>query len=286
MRREQHQTDGHSLTSPRRPTGGPARAGVYVGEIGRALRHRVHQPLLAQPERAAGPVLSLSAEFTEADPIFSDSQRRDLVRELHERAVKRDPGLWQSRLVLALSHAEREGMPEAVREVKRLVDEFPRVPAVLSELARLYAELRWNPRGPWLIEVAGRSIGGLCSKTLRFGLGGASLEELILKQALGLGFEPAAPPFASGVLMIPIPRGGILRAVHGEAAARRVPLVEGVEITARLHYPLVPLPEGDSYLGFAFARGGTAAEVEAALRAAHACLRFEIASEVGLQPVS
>lgn len=150
----------------------------------------------------------------------------------------------------------------------------------------VHAELRWNERGPWLIEVAGRSIGGLCSKTLRFGTGGAPLEELILRQALGLGFEEAAglQPFASGVLMIPIPRGGILRGVHGREQALAVPLVEGLEITARLHYPIVPLPEGDSYLGFVFARGDTPAAVEAALRAAHACLRFEIVQDVGLQP--
>jgi hypothetical protein len=38
----------------------------------------------------------------------------------------------------------------------------------------------------------------------------------------------------------------------------------------------VPLPEGESYLGFIFARGDTPAEVESALRAAHACLRFDV----------
>ena len=39
-------------------------------------------------------------------------------------------------------------------------------------------------------------------------------------------------------------------------------------ITAHLREELVPLPEGASYLGFAFARGETPAEVEAALREA------------------
>ena len=76
--------------------------------------------------------------------------------------------------------------------------------------------------------------------------------------------------------MIPIPSAGLLRAVDGVEAAAAVPLVASVEITARLHYPLTPLPEGDSYLGFIFARGETPAEVEAALRAAHGCLRFTI----------
>jgi biotin carboxylase len=148
----------------------------------------------------------------------------------------------------------------------------------------IHAELRVNARGAWLIELASRSIGGLCSKTLRFGVdGGASLEELILRQALGLGPPPASDASrASGVMMIPIPRGGVLRGVSGEADALRVPLIEGLEITARLHQQLLPLPEGDSYLGFLFARGERPADVEAALRAAHARLRFEIVSELAL----
>ena len=150
----------------------------------------------------------------------------------------------------------------------------------------IHAELRLNERGPWLIELAGRSIGGLCSKSLRFGLGGAaSLEELILRQALGLGWEDASrEPAASGVMMIPIPRGGVLRGTFGEDEARRIPLIEGLEITARLHQAIVPLPEGDGYLGFLFARGASPADVEAALRAAHAVLRFEIVPEIALNP--
>ena len=148
----------------------------------------------------------------------------------------------------------------------------------------VHAELRFNDDGPWLVEVAGRSIGGLCSRTLRFATAG-SLEELILRQALGLGFETASRDgSAAGVLMIPIPRAGILRGVEGLEAARGVPHIEDVEITARLHYPLLPLPEGDSYLGFVFARGERPEAVEAALRSAHGLLRFDIASELPVRP--
>jgi biotin carboxylase len=143
----------------------------------------------------------------------------------------------------------------------------------------VHAELRWNEAGPWLVEVAGRSIGGLCSRTLRFGAG-ASLEELILRQACGLPLDLGRQPGARGVLMIPIPRGGLLRGVTGVEAARAVPGIEDVEITAPLSTRVVPLPEGDSYLGFVFARAGTAQEVEAALRAAHAHLAFDIALEL------
>jgi len=141
----------------------------------------------------------------------------------------------------------------------------------------IHAELRVNEDGPWLVEMAGRSIGGLCSRTLRFGVD-ASLEELILRQAAGLGLGDAhRQKAASGVMMIPIPEAGLLKGVNGVAAAEAVPLIESVEITAPLHYPLVPLPEGESYLGFIFARGETATAVEAALRAAHQQLHFTIA---------
>ena len=143
----------------------------------------------------------------------------------------------------------------------------------------VHAELRYNERGPFLIEVAARSIGGLCSKTLRFGTD-MSLEELILRQALGLPVDPFRERRAGGVMMIPIPAAGHLRGVSGVDAASSVPGIESVEITARMNHPIVPLPEGDSYLGFIFARGETPGLVEEALRAAHACLRFEIVPEM------
>jgi tetratricopeptide (TPR) repeat protein len=102
------------------------------------------EPLVEKPEQATGPVLAMSAMFAEADPIFSDSQHKDLSRELEERAVARDKRLWHPRLLLALNEAERDGNTGAARAVKKLVDEFPEVPAVLSELTRLYSELGWK----------------------------------------------------------------------------------------------------------------------------------------------
>jgi len=80
------------------------------------------------------------------------------------------------------------------------------------------------------------------------------------------------------VMMIPIPRDGIYRSVGGVDAARAVPGIEDVVITAKEGQRLIPLPEGSSYPGFIFARGGSPAEVEAALRRSHAQLRFEIAT--------
>lgn len=140
----------------------------------------------------------------------------------------------------------------------------------------IHAELRVNDAGPWVLEIAARSIGGLCSRTLRFGTG-VSLEELILLHALG---RPIASldreQRAAGVMMIPIPRAGRLSAVEGEAAARAVDGIEDVTITVHRGQELVPLPEGWQYLGFIFARADTPAAVEAALRDAHARLRFDI----------
>jgi biotin carboxylase len=141
----------------------------------------------------------------------------------------------------------------------------------------VHAELRVNEAGPWVLEVAPRSIGGLCSRTLRFGTG-VTLEELILRQALGwkiASFDRERR--AAGVMMIPIPRAGRLETVRGQDAAAAVAGVEEVAITAHAGQELVPLPEGWQYLGFIFARAGTPEAVEHALRAAHARLVFDIA---------
>jgi biotin carboxylase len=146
----------------------------------------------------------------------------------------------------------------------------------------MHAELRVNDQGPWIVELAGRSIGGLCSKTLRFGTD-VSLEELILRQACGMPIESTMRTSAAGgVMMIPIPSEGLLKRVEGVAESAQVPGVEEVDITARINYPIVPLPEGDSYLGFIFARAATPDEVEAALREAHSRLRFQIQPSIAL----
>ncbi|MFN8664273.1 MAG: ATP-grasp domain-containing protein [Thermomicrobiales bacterium] len=147
----------------------------------------------------------------------------------------------------------------------------------------VHAELRINDEGIWLIEMAGRSIGGLCSTVLEFGAG-VSLEEIILRHAVGEALHTnAGMQEAAGVMMIPIPRRGILRGVRGVEEAAAVPGVTGVEITAPLHQPLVPLPEGASYLGFIFARGATPESAEAALRTAHAALEFRIDPAIPLR---
>jgi biotin carboxylase len=140
----------------------------------------------------------------------------------------------------------------------------------------VHAEARVNERGPWMLEIAGRSIGGLCSTVLEFGAG-MSLEEILLRHALGLDISTSdLSSGAAGVMMIPIPRAGVLHGVEGLDHACATPHVTGVEITARMRTPIYPLPDGASYLGFIFARADDPETAELALRAAHAELRFDI----------
>lgn len=140
----------------------------------------------------------------------------------------------------------------------------------------VHAELRVDGEGPWLIEIAARSIGGLCSRALRFGTG-MSLEEVILRHALRMEMpEAERERKAAGVMMLPIPRGGILEEVRGLDAARTVAAIEDVAITIPIGRRVVPLPEGSRYLGFLFSRADTPQRAEAALREAHALLQFQI----------
>lgn len=148
----------------------------------------------------------------------------------------------------------------------------------------VHAELRLDDNQPYLLEIAPRSIGGHCSRTLRFGTG-LTLEELILRQALGLplgedggALDVNLETRAAGVMMIPIPAKGRLDSVFGLDEAKEVAGVTDVEISIPLTQKVVPVPEGNRYLGFIFAKGDTPGGVEAALRRAHECLSFEISS--------
>ena len=149
----------------------------------------------------------------------------------------------------------------------------------------VHAECRLNDAGVYVLEVAARPIGGLCSRALRFAEpahegGGKStvpLEEVLLRHAVGESIDRyAREEQASGVMMIPIPGAGVFRGVQGVDAAQAIPLIEDVQITAKTDAVLTPLPEGRSYLGFIFARGDSPEEVDAALRQAHAALEFRI----------
>jgi biotin carboxylase len=141
----------------------------------------------------------------------------------------------------------------------------------------VHAELRIGATGELtILELAARSIGGLCSRSLRFGAG-VSLEEVILRHALGLGLDGLTREVqASGVMMLPIRSAGTLDRVSGQDQALAVDGVVGLEISIPLGRKVVPLPDGDRYLGFIFARGETPDAVETALRRAESRLDVEL----------
>lgn len=169
--------------------------------------------------------------------------------------------------------------PSREPDQQRLIDSTQRAIAALGLThGPIHAEMRLNSAGVWMLEVAARPIGGLCARALRFDGGTMSLEELILRHALGedvSGLERESA--ASGVMMIPIPQNGIYRSVKGVAEAAAI---ADVVITAKEGQRLQRLPEGNSYLGFLFSRGSSPQEVEEALRQSHAQLHFEIAQQL------
>jgi biotin carboxylase len=139
----------------------------------------------------------------------------------------------------------------------------------------VHAELRLGERGVEVIEVAARTIGGLCSRALRFGTD-TTLEEIVIRHAMGLPLPTTErEDRAAGVMMIPIPHAGVLTSVSGIEEAKALAGIEDIVITA-IDRRLVPLPEGKAYLGFIFARGDSPAFVEDALRRAHGRLQLTI----------
>jgi biotin carboxylase len=139
----------------------------------------------------------------------------------------------------------------------------------------IHAELRLTGDDAVVIELAARTIGGLCGRTLRFSTG-MSLEELVLLEAVGADPSARRQALAAGVMMLPAPRRGVLRGVRGRAEVEATTGIEALEITVGLGQEVVPPPEGRRYLGFLFSRGATAADAERALREAWPKLDIDI----------
>jgi biotin carboxylase len=168
--------------------------------------------------------------------------------------------------------------PEIQEQIHRRCEQAAEAVGLLQ--GPIHVEIRVNSRGVWIVEIAARSIGGLCSRTLRFGTG-MSLEELIIRQALAMNIPSyQRRKAAAGVMMIPIPKAGFLHEVEGVEKAWALEGIQEVTITAKLGQKLVPLPEGASYLGFIFAIGASPLAVERLLRSAHGKLRFDITPEL------
>lgn len=142
----------------------------------------------------------------------------------------------------------------------------------------IHLEVKVDGTDVWFLEVAARTIGGSCSRALD--LGGVALEERVIRHALGLSGVVASPvdPTATGVLMLPVPATGTVEAVRGVDVARAVPGVTEVVLSVSPGQRVEALPAGDRYLGFVFARAGTADDVELALRAAWDAIDVDVSA--------
>jgi biotin carboxylase len=209
--------------------------------------------------------------------LLTDSQLRTLA--LFDKPDPLDGPFFEETIYVTPSRLSQDVQSAISRRTAEAAE------AIGLRQGPVHAELRIDLETGdiWLIELAGRSIGGLCSSVLEFGTG-MRLEELILRHAAGMPLDSTdRNGEAAGVMMIPIPKRGMFRCVEGMENARNVPGVTGIEITAPLNQPIAPLPEGESYLGFIFARGDTAGETEEALREAHSRLGFRIEPMISLQ---
>ena len=244
--------------------------GLLAAADVRAERDPVHDALLAEsfiPGRECAiegvltsGVLRVLAIFDKPDPLVGP-----YFEETIYVTPSRQPGDVQRRMTVAVASAAA---------------------ALGLRHGPIHAECRINELGVYVLEAAARPIGGLCSRALAFesNAGGrASLEELLLRHAMQEDVSRfRREPKATGVMMIPIPRRGVLRGVEGVDAARRVRHVTDVQITMKQDAIVVPLPEGRSYLGFIFARAAEPPDVVRALRTAHMELDFLIDNEINL----
>lgn len=147
----------------------------------------------------------------------------------------------------------------------------------------IHAEARITDQGVFLLEMASRTIGGQCAQLIEFALG-QKLEEVIIRLMCLEKLALSTNRQHAGVLMIPIPKGGILKRVEGLLDARRVDHISSIEIHIQPGYELIPLPEGSSYLGFIFASAASYDDTLQALKSAHEKLKFITAPRWHLQP--
>jgi biotin carboxylase len=234
------------------------RAAIRIRCLVAAAGRGAGEPLLVE-EYLHGPELSI-------DGLLAGGTLTPVA--IFDKPAMTDGPTFEETLLVTPSRLPAHVVAEAVRTAGHAAR------ALGLHSGPVHAELRVTGTRPAMLEIAARSIGGLCSRALRFP-GGKSLEELILANALGepvpSGGPPAPPP--CGVFMLPVPRAGVLRSVEGRADAEAVPGITSVTITIPLGRRVRPLPEGDQYLGFVFAEGTTPDEVDKALTTASQLLR-------------
>ena len=249
--------------------------GEFLAAAGRIRRLLESPELVSKPEASAKQLI-----VEEYLPGMEVAVEGLLVRgEFHCLAIFDKPDPLEGPYFEETIYVTPSRQPAQVQEaIVRAAGEATR--ALGLSQGPVHGEFRVNERGVWPLEVAPRPIGGLCARALRFmdrdGCA-ISLEELLLQEAAGELMEvPARESAASGVMMIPVPRGGIFEKFEGDEEALAAPGVTELHVTARVGDFLAAWPEGSSYLGFLFARAEAAEEVEDALRKAHGKLCFTI----------
>jgi biotin carboxylase len=241
-----------------------------AAQLSRAIK-QVHH-IQARVQRDAAALGLLVESFIPGIEVALDAVLTD--GELQVLAVfdKPDPldgPYFEETLYITPSRLPHATQAELVTAVQRACE------AAGVTAGVIHAEARINDAGVWLLEIAPRGIGGLCGRMLAATLGMGSAE-IILRHAVGLPLPTPTGADAAGVMMIPIPVSGILQSVDGVSAAREVPHITGVEITARPGQLVAPPPEGAGYLGFIFSRAATPQQAETAVRAAYAALTVRI----------
>jgi biotin carboxylase len=239
-------------------------AACRIREVLAQARRPAGEPLIIE-EYVPGPELSIDGILT-ADELA--------VTAVFDKPDTREGPTFEETLLVTPSRLPGPVLSAAIAAAGRAAR------ALALTCGPIHAELRIDGRDgaarPVMIELAARSIGGLCSRALRFA-GGVTLEEMVLASALGLpSSTPRLAPAAAGVLMLPVERPGILRAVEGGTDAAALPGITGLTITIPAGQAVRPLPDGDRYLGFIFAEADTPEEAGNALRAARGRLRVVI----------
>lgn len=272
-------------------SGGPDSSGVGFPCVVKPVSLSASRGVLRADDEAA-----LAAAVTEIRTILAESGRAEdepiLVEEYVPGWELSIDGLLINGALTVTAVFDKPDTPDGPTFEETLLVTPSRLPAATLSAAQslaeraaqalglshgpIHAELRIDERSgaprPVMLELAARSIGGLCSRSLRF-LDGISLEMMILMNALGVDTDLAPSSDASGVLMLPVERAGTLQGIEGQAEARAVAGITGLSITIPVGHAVRPLPQGDRYLGFLFAEGRTARDVETALRLAHGKLK-------------
>lgn len=239
---------------------------LRADDAGQAVRAatRIRRILSAALQDPAGPLLAeeyLPGPELSIDGLLDNGPLTPLA--IFDKPAMPDGPTFEETLLVTPSRLPSHVIAETVSTAGRAAR------ALGLRTGPVHAELRVTSTGPAMLELAARSIGGLCSRALHFP-GGQSLEELILANALGEPLPPRGQNISrsSGVFMLPVPRAGVLRSVEGRADAETVPGITGVTITIPRGRLVRPLPDGDQYLGFVFAEAATPGEVEKALTTA------------------